>query len=354
MGGDPLLLTLALPWIFKSTHLRKTPICNNNTGMQILIVKLGALGDVINTLPLAVQLKAHLGARITWLVEPLSFPLVAEHPAVDRAILFEKKQWRQSLRSVITALRAQEFDLILDLQRIWKSGLFCLAARGRRRIGFDRRRCKELTWLLPFERIRPREPERHMLLQYLEFAEHLGVVDPAFRWEIPVSGAHPFDLPERYLVLNIGATKPANKWTVAGFAGLSDMVRNHYGVTSILTGGREDQPMASAIRQHAAGKIIDLTGRTTISELKEVLAGAAAAVSCDTGPMHLAVAVGTKVIALFGPANPRRTGPFQGEVIQKQLPCVPCNRRTCSDPVCMSSITPAEVMEKLEVLWSAS
>lgn len=321
--------------------------------MDILFIKLGALGDVVNTLPLAVALKGRLGARIDWLVEPLSYPLVAGHPAVDRAILFEKGAGVEALPRVLGELRAREYAMVLDLQRIVKSGLFTLAARSPRRIGFDRRRCKEQTWLLPFERIRPQPPQRHMLRQYLEFAEHLGVPDAEVRWDIPVTGAHPFPLPPRYVVLNIGATKPANKWTVAGFAALADEIRTRFGVASVLTGGGEDRGMAAAIIS-LAPQVIDLTGRTSIADLKEVLAGAAAVVSCDTGPMHLAVALGAPVIALFGPANPRRTGPFRGEVIQKELPCSPCNRRVCPNPICMLEITPADVIERLKVLWSAS
>jgi len=321
--------------------------------MEILFVKLGAMGDVINTLPLAIALKERLGARIHWLVEPLSLPLVEGHPAVAETILFERKRWAGSMREVVKAVRAERFDIVLDLQRTIKSGSFTLAADGRRRIGFDKARCKELTWLFPFERIRPQDPKRHMLRQYLEFAEHLGVHDPQIRWDIPVSGSHQFDLPEHYLVLNIGATKQANKWTARGFADLARLAKERFGVPSVLTGGPEDRAMAEEIVRLGGSSVINLAGATTVNELKEVLARAKTVVSCDTGPMHLAVALGREVVALFGPADPRRTGPFEGEVIRKEIPCAPCNRRSCENPVCMLAITPADVMERLEALWSA-
>lgn len=321
--------------------------------MEILFVKLGAMGDVINTLPLAIALKERLGARIHWLVEPLSLPLVAGHPAVAETILFERKRWAASIPEVIKAVRAVRFDIVLDLQRTIKSGSFAFAANGKRRIGFDKARCKELTWLFPFERISPQDPKRHMLLQYLEFAGHLGVNDPEIRWDIPVSGVHRFQLPEQYLVLNIGATKPANKWTTQGFADLARQAEKRFGVRSVLTGGPEDRAMAEEIVRLGGSGVINLVGATTVTELKEVLARAKAVVSCDTGPMHLAVALGREVIALFGPADPRRTGPFKGVVIQKETPCAPCNRRSCDNPVCMLAITPADVMERIEALWSA-
>jgi len=325
--------------------------------MKILFVKLGAMGDVINTLPLAIALKERLGARIHWLVEPLSLPLVAGHPAVEKTIVFERKRWAGSIPEVVKAVRAERFDIVLDLQRTIKSGSFALAADGTRRIGFDKARCKELTWLFPFERIRPQDPKRHMLLQYLEFAEHLGIHDPEIRWDIPCTGAPGFDLPDAYVVLNVGATKSANLWNVAGFASLADLIEERFGLPSVLTG-------AGAVDKALAGKIpgltkiaapINLVGATSLPQLIRVLAGAKAVVSCDTGPMHLAVALSRPVVALFGPSDPRRTGPFRGEVIQKKLrPCIPCNQReTCENPVCMLAITPVDVMERLEALWSA-
>jgi ADP-heptose:LPS heptosyltransferase len=97
--------------------------------------------------------------------------------------------------------------------------------------------------------------------------------------------------------------------------------------------------------------IIDLTGRTSIPQLVEVIAAAGSVISCDTGTMHLASALGTDLVALFGSTDPRRTGPFRGRVIQKkELPCVPCNRRKCDDPQCMAAIKPENVLHEIESL----
>jgi ADP-heptose:LPS heptosyltransferase len=319
--------------------------------MDILVIKLGALGDVINTLPLVINLKCHLGARIHWVVEPLSFPIVSAHRCVDNAICFNKQAWRQSLPEVLSKIRSRRYDICLDLQRITKSAILCMAAKATRRIGFDRERCKEMTWIFPFERIPASDPRKHMVLQYLDFAEYLGLADNEIRWDIPVKGSVPFNLPEGYVVLNIGATKAANKWTPGGFASLAEEIRERYQLTSVLTGSGEDTKMAAEITRRASTSIIDLVGKTSIEDLIEVLAGSSAVVSCDTGPMHLGVALGKEVIALFGPANPRRTGPYLGHVIQKDLACAPCNKRTCSDPVCMLSIRSEDVLEKLDLVF---
>ncbi len=321
--------------------------------MDILIIKIGALGDVINTFPLVVNLKTKLGARIHWVVGPLSLPLVKDHPYVDKAIVFDRQKWKTSLPNVVKQLRKQTFDITLDLQRILKSGMLSLSVKTGSRIGFDRKRCKEMTWILPFKRIPESNPFSHMLHQYLEFATYLNVPSNNVRWEIPVSGNIPFDLPKDYIVLNIGATKPANMWTEKGFAALAHILKNNFHIDSVLTGSVEDTGMANRIAASSSREVINLAGKTSINELKEVLAGSKAVVSCDTGPMHLAVALGKDVVALFGPADPRRTGPFSGQVIQKDLPCVPCNKRKCKDPICMKEITPEDVIKRLEELWSA-
>lgn len=333
--------------------LAKVKIMKYQGLMEILFVKLGALGDVINTLPLAVNLKNHLNARITWLIEPLSFPIVDGHPSVKRVVLFDKKNWRESLPDVFKELRENHFDIALDLQRILKSASLTMASKASRRIGFDKKRCKECTWLFPFERIAIADPGRHMAVQYLDFARHLGIDDPQIKWDIPVSGVIPYNLPDEYVVLNIGATKKANLWPEENFSKLAQMIKSNLGINSVITGGREDAGSSIAIAEKTKDCVINLAGRTTIPELKEVIAGARLVVSCDTGPMHLAVALNKPVIALFGPSDPRRTGPLYGEVIQKSLDCVPCNKRSCDDPKCMRGITPHDVLTRMEALWSA-
>ncbi len=317
--------------------------------MQILFIKLGALGDVINTLPLAILLKKELDAHISWLVEPLSYPLIASHSYIDTTICFDKYHKLRGVASVRKALLKQHFDIVLDLQRILKSAAFCALASGNRRIGFDRKRCKEGSRFFPFERIAPGDPDKHMIYQYMDLANHLGVKTPeTIQWAIPVVSPLPAGLPDKYAVLNIGATKSANRWTSQGFAGLSDLLQSQYHLPCVLTGGPEDLQMVADIINKSNHHPMNLVGKTTINELTTILNGAAVVVTCDTGPMHLAVALGKKVVALFGPSDPTRTGPFFGEVIKEKLGCMPCNKRHCQTPICMERIQPEEVMELIQ------
>ncbi|UCD32791.1 MAG: glycosyltransferase family 9 protein [Desulfobacterales bacterium] len=316
--------------------------------MDILIVKLGALGDAINTLPLVISLKTHLKARIDWLIEPLSYPLISDHPYVDRVILFDKYKWPKALLDTSQHLGSKKYDMTLDLQRILKSGFFSMLAKSDRRIGFDRKRCKEMTWMLPFERIPESDPKAHMVYQYLEFADYIGIPNIDVRWELPISEMRPDGLPEKYIVLNIGATKPVNRWTPEGFSSLAHAIYRKYHLPCIITGGPEDHTMAKNIMSLSDDEVLNFVGKTSLKELQTILFNARVVFSCDTGPMHLAVALGKDVVALFGPSDPRRTGNLRGEVVLKPLHCSPCNLRTCKDPVCMTSITHEEVLERIE------
>ncbi len=316
--------------------------------MDILIVKLGALGDVINTLPLAICLKTHLKARIHWLVQPLSYPILVRHPYIDRVLVFNQHNWKASLKKVICRLRSQQFDITLDLQRLLKSGFFSLSAKSKRRIGFDSSRCKEMSWLYPFERIPPSNPNSHMLLQYLEFANYLGLHTCDVRWEIPITNDTGFKTLQDYVVLNIGATKPANRWSAKGFACLAMAVKKQFNLLSVLTGGKEDISLSKTIMADCGQEALNLVGKTSLEQLIEIMNKAKIVVTCDTGPMHLAVALGKEVVALFGPSDSRRTGPFRGKVIQKDVDCSPCNQRNCDNPVCMNAITDEDVIQKME------
>ena len=315
--------------------------------MKVLIVKLGALGDVINTLPLVINIKKHLNAEIHWLVAPLSFPLVSEHEAIDKAILFDKKNLKKSLPGTLKKIRQTKYDIVLDLQRLLKSGLFCIAAKADRKIGFDKNRCKEMSWIFPFERIMPADPNAHMLTQYMEFAKHLGIESNQIEWDIPWQHEKKTDWASEYIILNIGATKPANRWSPENFAIISDMIDKKTSFKPLITGGVEDQPFAEIIQKKAQCKIKNLCGKTSIKELSQIIANAKCVISCDTGPMHLAVALKTDLIALFGPSNPYRTGPFHGTIIQENIDCSPCNKKKCENPICMEKIKPEHVMEKL-------
>ncbi|MDY0132242.1 MAG: glycosyltransferase family 9 protein [Desulforegulaceae bacterium] len=314
--------------------------------MKILIIKLGALGDVINTFPLAVHLKNTLNAEITWITEPLSYPLVKNHRAVSKAVLFDKKNKWESFKNLSKFLKSEDFDIVLDLQRILKSAVFTFKSPGKRKITFDKKRCKELTWILNYEKIPPSNPETtHMLDQYLEFSSYLGIEKPEIiTWDLPKFESS-IKIENKYLVLNTGATKSCNKWFESDFAKLIDLIYENTSFLPVLTGGPEDLEFSVNILERSLKKPLNLTGKTNLYELTEVLRNANFLISSDTGPMHLGVALGVKTLGLFGPSNPVRTGPYFGKIIRKKdSSCLNCGQKTCKSRDCMK-IDPERVFK---------
>jgi lipopolysaccharide heptosyltransferase II len=320
-------------------------------------VRLGAIGDVVNALVFATALKeARLDLHLGWVVHPLAAPLVEGHPCVDRVHLWKRGGGWAEMARLVKEVRAERYELAVDLQRIQKSALLARLSGAPRVLGYDRARAKELSWLWTNERIPPREPARHMVLHYLEFAQYLGAEvqeprhlfppdDAAEAW----AAAFVHELGGEPVLVNLGATKPANRWLPERFGALARVLTFAPGVPVCFTGGPDDEAAAAAARAATGGaRVRDLVGRTSLRQLVALARRARLYIGCDTGPMHVAAAVGTPVVALFGPADPARTGPWGPghRVLRVPPPCAPCNRRTCNQPrhACMEDITVEHVL----------
>jgi lipopolysaccharide heptosyltransferase II len=257
---------------------------------------------------------------------------------------------------LVREIRAERYDLAADLQRIQKSAILARLSGAARVLGYDRARAKELSWLWTKERIPAREQACHMALQYLEFAQYLGAEaevprhlfppdDRAEAWAAELVGA----LGGEPVLVNLGATKPANRWIPERFGALARALTFAPGVPVCFTGGPDDRGVATAARLAAGdARVRDLVGQTSLRQLVALTRRARLYIGCDTGPMHIAAALGTPVVALFGPADPARTGPWgRGHsVLRVPPPCAPCNRRTCNQArhACMEDITVDHVL----------
>jgi len=326
--------------------------------MKILIVKLGSIGDVVNTIPLFNILRESLtDSFIAWAIEPKAYPIIKNIDLLDKIIIFDRYHCLKSLPAFIFRLKKERFDIVLDLQRILKSGFFTFLSRAKRRIGFDKDRCKEFSWIWTNERIPASDPEKHMVEQYLEFARYLNITNSKVRWDVDISrGEEPklkkffFGFYEKPIAINIGASKPANRWFPESFASLIDILQNDYHIPVILTGGPEDEKFARIIKERTKSKFIDLVGKTSLNFLAGIFKGCRLFIGCDTGPMHIAVAMGSPVVSLFGASNPRRTGPYGylDLVVRKEIDCSPCNKKKCPTRDCMRLIKPSDVLEKVD------
>ena len=286
---------------------------------KILIVRLGAIGDVANALVCANAIKRSApNSKVGWAVHPLSAPLVEDHPAVDRVHVWPRGKGLSGFRALVRELRAARYDTTLDLQRLQKSGLVARLSGASRVIGFDRARSKELSWIWTKERIDPGPAREHMVLQYMRFVKALGLPSESPIRDLPRhSKAVRFavEFVARHgapILLNLGASKPEKHWPVEFFRAaaveiIEGRVQNASGPV-VLTGGPGDRAAAEFVGRDL--DVVDLVGGTSLPELWELCRLSRAMVTGDTGPMHLCAAVGTPTVAVFGPGDPSRTGPF--------------------------------------------
>ncbi len=332
-----------------------------NQPKKILLIKLGSIGDVVNTLPFVNALKRGWPeTELAWLIEPKSYPIVEGHRSVDRFFVFQRDKKWSGVKEALAEIRAFRPDLVIDLQRILRSSFFTYFSRCPRRLGFDRGRSKEGSWLFTNRKVSPSDPGRHMVLQYLEFADYLGLSPSEIEFDIPLSEADrrgaegllpPAFLQSGFIALNLGAAKPANRWPPARWIELAELIARGSPYSVVLTGGPQDEQAGEECRKGAAlgDRLIDLTGRTALKGLAAVFSRAEAVVSGDTGPLHIASALGRMTIGLFGPADPRRTGPFNylDLVVTSGVDCRPCGKRNCIPNRCLEEITAARVFESL-------
>ena len=325
---------------------------------RIAIVRLGSIGDVVNTLPLLNRLRVgYPHSHITWIVEEKSAPILGGHPALDDVMVFPRHRPHRWLQFV-KQLRAARFDLLLDCQRMMRSGLLAILSGATHRIGFDRARCREGNWLFTDYQIPPNDRPGVTVERYLEFADFLEIHTAAVSWNIAIGDAERQKVSgvlgrDRRLpiVINVGASKHEKLWPAEHVVRLARHLAQHWGGPIVLTGGSHDRERARLISTGL--KVLDTTGIFTLKELAVLLEQSALVVSADTGPLHLAVAMGTPIVGLYGPSDPQRTGPYgQADWIlvgSGGSQCRSC-RRWCGNPYtpCMSSIVPEMVFDTIE------
>lgn len=334
------------------------------TAVKILLLKPSSLGDVIHALPVLRLLKRHLPeAEIHWWLDSALAPLLEGDPEVARVVRFERRRWGkprhwpEMFRS-LRWLRAQHYDWVIDLQCLARSGAFAWLANGKLLAGLDEPR--EGARAL-YDIIVPRASYyTHAVDWYLAVLPWLGVpVDWNFTWlpERPAVSAvvrqkwNPDNA--RWVALQPGARWINKRWPVTHFAELTRLLAAESGeIRFAVIGGREDREFGEVIAQAAPERCLNLAGQTSLPELIEWLRLSSLLVTNDTGPAHVAAALGKPVISLYGPTEPRRTGPYGqlGRVVQHPLPCAPCMKAKCRWPQpmeCLTAIAPARVADQV-------
>ncbi|MCU0597608.1 MAG: lipopolysaccharide heptosyltransferase I [Desulfobacterota bacterium] len=344
--------------------------------MKILIVKLSAIGDVIHTLPALTTLRRHYpDAQIDWLVESAAADLVQGHAAVNRVLIWRRREFAKRIKagelpsagrlfsSLLRQLRETRYDLILDFQALLKSSLWIFLAKGLRKAGFGPgMEHSESSHLFLNERIPAISMEVHALDRGLRLLQSLGIPSPEILYDLPIGKRDEDEAkdlvaaggvrPDQPLVaINPVAKWPTKLWTPNRFEELARRLVEK-GFQVVFTGSGEDLPLIDEMAGPLGSSVVRLEGKTSLKVLAALYRSASTVVSTDTGPMHLAAAVGTPVVALFGPTAPWRTGPYgKGHVVLRSgVSCSPCFSRSCKttelEPMaCMNRITVDQVME---------
>jgi lipopolysaccharide heptosyltransferase II len=325
---------------------------------RILIVLHGSIGDVTRALPLSAMLRKNFQrAFLAWSIETACLPLVERNRAIDEVIVFDRaKRWKGA-REFLARVRAGKFDLVLDLQRHFKSGFISRWSGARQRIGFNRSDSKEFNWLFNNHHIPAYGHKVTKLEHYLKFADYLGIERFPLEWNFHLRAEeeawvdrHLGQKGRVFAVLFVGTRWQSKQWFSDQIAQCAESLRRDHDLDVVLLGGASDQVLAQEVCAATRVGLINLVGRTSLREAIGVIQRARLAVGPDTGLMHIAAAVRTPVLSLWGATRPQRTGPygFFDLVIQGTAPCVPCYRRSCAiGRVCLRSISAAQIGEKI-------
>lgn len=327
--------------------------------MKILVVKLSALGDVVQSLPFAMAVYRQAPqTQLDWLVERPSAGLLMGHPALSKVLVSPRHELAEAdglpvgpLKGFWQELRNTRYDVVVDLQGLMKSAILVRLSRAERKIGF--RGGKEpLAALAYSENLAPYDRDRHALERYLDLLEPLSLERPArIEYGLHASGEETAKvesllggMDQRSLVVLHPMAKWDSKlWPLKHWAALAQLLSGA-GLRLAITGSSDDRKIGRILTEHLGlgDGLVDLTGRTSLRELAALLAMARVVVSTDTGAMHLAAAMGTPVVALFGPTAPWRTGPYGPghRVMRLGLDCSPCFERFCAEPRCMEELSP--------------
>jgi len=326
---------------------------------NILIVLHGSIGDVTRALPLANLIRRGFPkATLSWTVEPPSFPLVENYPGLDEVILFDRRRWWSTFGPFLRKIRSKRFDLVLDLQRHFKSGFISRWSGAPHRVGFHRLDCKEFNWIFNNHFIPETGDVISKLEHYLKFAEYLGLNPRPIEWNFKLTeqeessvGRHLGNVNRSYAVLFVGSRWESKQWFASQAAECARLIQERHKLDVVLLGGKDDGGLAGEIIETGVS-VTNLVGRTSLREAIGVIARARIAVGPDTGLMHIAAAVGTPVVSLWGATSPLRTGPYGFEelTIQGKAPCVPCYLKSCPiGRICMQSIEKEEIAGKIRI-----
>lgn len=285
------------------------------TPHTICLLRLSAIGDTCNVVPTVRQLQATFpNSKITWIIGAVEHRLLGTLPDIE-FITVNKSGDRQEGAKLRKQLSSRRFDVLLHMHASMRANLLSRNIKASRKIGFDRERARDFQWLFCNERI-PARKRAHVVEGFLQFAEQLGAAPQAPVWDLPIdAGAQRFateKVPAPSLLISPCSSdrrKNFRNWSVKNYVALAQFARGR-GLTVVLTGGKTSIEHDYGQRIAAAAEVTNLIGETSLPELLALIKQARVVVCPDSGPAHMANAVGTPVVGLFATSNRWRTGPY--------------------------------------------
>lgn len=343
--------------------------------MKVLIVKTSALGDIVHALPVLAWLKSSdPDMQISWLVEKGFAPILVEHPLIDKVHVIDTKNWRKcgvgssfgGFISVVRELRTEKYDVVLDLQGNSKSGFFTLFSGASRRYGFARDGVREWPSLLTTNnRVVLSDAEHHVRDRSLAVAraafpqgENAPLAGPLAAGDVERRNLEEV-LQEKGLggrplvVFHYGTTWETKLWALENWCSLAQQISDKNQIDILLTWGNDTEKRAAQTIVSAVDGRAIIWPRGSLGDLVALLERVDLVVGCDTGPIHIAAAVGTPTVSMYRVTDAFRNGP-RGDhhrLLQVPLPCAACLRKQCSQNTeCALAITPERVLTAIDDL----
>jgi len=305
------------------------PIQFKDPPKSICILRLSAIGDICHVLPVIRTLQEKWPTtKLTWIIGKTEYSLVSDIEGIE-FIIFDKKQKLASFSKVRKQLAGHKFDLLLHMQMSLRASMLSLLIKAKYRLGFDRKRAKDLQWLFTNKKI-DFQPNQHVIDSFFGFTEAVGIDEPSLKWDIPIpDDAHAYannllntlnndernskDKPTRpYLIISPCSSMEYRNWLIERYAAVADYAYSHHAIDIVLTGGpsKIEKYYAEQISANMNSPALNLVGKTNLKQLLALIKQAVAVISPDAGPAHLATAVSTPVIGLYATTNPDRARPY--------------------------------------------
>jgi heptosyltransferase-1 len=334
---------------------------------NVLLIKPSSLGDIVLALPALTALrKSFPDARISWLIRPEFAPLLENHPHLNDTIIFDRKflgkAWFHpralaSLLSLIRRLRRSKFDAVIDLQGLFRTASLAWLSGCKERLGMANAR--ELAHIFYTHKTKRQQDCIHVVDYYLKVIQAIGAIETKVQFVLPTDPAaadsvntlliHRDIKPGNYAVFVPGSAQKSKCWPAHNFASLAEKIVSQFGFSIILVGTNAEKAITEKIVSRANAQVADFAGLTTLPELVALFKAAKIVVSNDTGPGHIAAALGVPLVMIFGPSNPIRLLPYRRpETLAAVEPFERGLKLQSSDPAhAIEAITVDQVYQKV-------